>query len=86
MAKLSEYVLAAEAARILGVSVNTVRNWAKSGRLTVRRNPANNYRMFRSEDLEKFLAEAAKPVAVPNRRKKIKRPTRRSANNESSTR
>ncbi|MFW6061461.1 MAG: MerR family transcriptional regulator [Planctomycetota bacterium] len=64
MAKLSEYVLTAEAADILGVSVNTVRNWAASGRIPVRRNPANNYRMFRREDLERFLAEAAKPVPV----------------------
>ena len=85
MAKLNEYVLAAEAARILGVSVNTVRNWAESGRLTVRRNPANNYRMFRSEDLEKFLREAAKPVVVPDNRKKMQRLSRRSAKSEGST-
>ena len=64
MAKLSDYVLTAEAAQILGVSVNTVRNWAKDGRIPHHRNPANGYRLFRLRDLEAFLAEAAKPVVV----------------------
>jgi excisionase family DNA binding protein len=64
MAKLSDYVLAAEAARILGVSVNTVRNWARGGKIQHHRNPANGYRMFRRKDLQMFLAEAAKPVVV----------------------
>jgi excisionase family DNA binding protein len=68
MAKLNEYVLAAEAACILGVSVNTVRNWAREGKILHHRNPANGYRMFRRKDLEQFLAEAAKPVVLRNRK------------------
>ncbi|KKM20990.1 hypothetical protein LCGC14_1639930 [marine sediment metagenome] len=68
MAKLSEYVLAAEAARILGVSVNTVRNWATDGKIPHHRNPANGYRMFRHKDLALFLADAAKPIVVQNDR------------------
>jgi len=68
MAKLSEYVLAAEAARILGVSVNTVRIWARHGKIPHHRNPANGYRMFQRKDLETFLAEAAKPVVVQRNR------------------
>ncbi|MHC4084448.1 MAG: MerR family transcriptional regulator [Planctomycetota bacterium] len=62
MTRLSDYVLTAEAAQILGVSVNTVRNWARDGKIPHHRNPANGYRMFRRNDLEMFLAEAAKPV------------------------
>ena len=62
MAKLSEYVKVAEAARILGVSQNTLRSWAEAGKIPMHRNPANGYRLFRREDLERFLAETAKPV------------------------
>jgi len=61
MTKLNGYVKVAEAAEILGVSQNTVRAWAGSGKLPVHRNPANGYRLFRRVDLEKFLARVAKP-------------------------
>jgi hypothetical protein len=33
------------------------------------RNPANGYRMFRRDDLEAFLQEAAKPVPVEKPKK-----------------
>lgn len=55
MRKLSDYVLTAEAAEILGVSQNTVRTWARDGKLPVRRNPANGYRLFKRSELERFL-------------------------------
>jgi excisionase family DNA binding protein len=61
MAKLSEYVKVAEAAEILGVSQGTVRAWAQAGKIPMHRNPANGYRLFRREDLNKFLAQVAKP-------------------------
>jgi excisionase family DNA binding protein len=59
--KLSEYVKVAEAAEILGVSQGTVRTWAADGWIPVHRNPANGYRLFKREDLEKFLAKVARP-------------------------
>lgn len=59
MNKVNEYVLTAEAAQILGVSVNTVRKWARDGKLPVRRNPANEYRLFRRQDLDEFLHDIA---------------------------
>ncbi|MEQ9408739.1 MAG: helix-turn-helix domain-containing protein [Fuerstiella sp.] len=62
MEKLSEYVMTAEAAEILGVSQNTLRPWAEGGKIPVRRNPANGYRLFRRTELERFLRDAAKPV------------------------
>jgi len=55
MTKLSEYALTAEAAEILGVSQNTIRTWAKDGKIPVHRNPANGYRLFKRRDLEQFL-------------------------------
>ena len=59
---LREYLKVAEAAEFVGVSQNTLRKWADQGRITVRVNPANGYRMFRREDLQRFLRDAAKPV------------------------
>ena len=43
MQKVSEYVMTAEAAEILGVSQNTLRAWAKQGK-SGHVNPANGYR------------------------------------------
>jgi len=55
--KLTDYVLTAEAAEILGVSQNTLRAWAEAGKIPMYRNPANGYRLFRRADLEKFLCD-----------------------------
>ena len=63
MTKLSDYVLTAEAAEILGVSQNTVRTWAKDGKIPVHRNPANDYRLFKRKDLERFLDRIEKSAA-----------------------
>jgi len=62
MQKLNEYVKIAEAARILGVSPNTLRAWADDGKISAMINPGNGYRLFRRKDLETFLKKAAKPV------------------------
>lgn len=61
--KLSEYLKTAEAAEFLGVSQNTLRTWAKEGKIPVRINPANGYRLFRQKDLQAFLDSVAKPVS-----------------------
>lgn len=63
--KLSDYVKTAEAAEILGVSQNTLRTWAEAGKIPVRRNPINGYRLFRRNDLEKFLNDVATPPKKP---------------------
>ena len=62
MQKLNEYLKIAAAAQMLGVSQNTLRAWADDGRIPVMINPANGYRLFRQEDLEAFLNEAAQPA------------------------
>jgi excisionase family DNA binding protein len=64
MRKLTDYVLTAEAAEILGVSQNTLRASARDGKISMHRNPANGYRLFKREDLDTFLklvAKATKP-------------------------
>ena len=60
--KLNDYLMTAEAAEFLGVSQNTLRNWARQNKIAVRVNPVNNYRLFRRQDLQKFLDSVAKPV------------------------
>ncbi len=62
MPNLSDYLKTAEAAEFLGVSQNTLRTWAANGAISMHRNPANGYRLFRKSDLEKFLKATAKPV------------------------
>ncbi len=73
MANLKDYTLTAEAAQILGVSQNTLRAWASDGRIPVRRNPANGYRLFLRSDLQKFLRTAAQ---VHSRTPDLPRPSR----------
>jgi excisionase family DNA binding protein len=69
MTKLSDYVKIAEAARILGVSQNTLRSWAEARKIPVRRNPANGYRLFKRGDLENYLAKVeASRQRQPGRR------------------
>lgn len=60
--KLNEYVKTAAAAEILGVSQNTVRAWASQGRLPVRVNPANGYRLFKRRDLDSYLKSVEQSV------------------------
>ena len=69
MTRLDEYVKIAEAARIIGVSPNTLRAWAADGKIPLRVNPANGYRLFRRSDLESFLRRAARPVNRKHPRK-----------------
>ncbi len=61
MQKLTDYVKTAEAAEMLGVSQNTLRAWAKAGKIPLRRNPANGYRLFRRGDLDRFLKDLERP-------------------------
>lgn len=46
-----------EVAKIIGVTSLTVRNWDKKGRLLAYRNPFNNYRMYKVEDVENLLKQ-----------------------------
>ena len=66
MTKLTEYLQTAEAAEYLGVAQNTIRKWAARCELPVHRNPANGYRLFKREDLKKFLAKVARPQKSRN--------------------
>ena len=69
MTKLSDYALTAEAAEILGVSQNTVRTWAKDGKIPVHRNPANGYPLFKRSDLQRFLKQVERSAKKPRKTK-----------------
>ncbi len=43
------------AAKFLGVTPNTLRNWEKDKKISVYRNPQNAYRLYKKEDLEQLL-------------------------------
>jgi len=46
-----------QAANVLGVSPGTLRNWDKSGRLPVQRDPGNGYRRYVLEDVLALMRE-----------------------------
>lgn len=58
--KLDEYFTVGEAAKYLGVSSATLRNWDKAGKLTAHRHPINNYRLYKKKELEILLGKVVK--------------------------
>lgn len=57
-----------EAAEFLGVTPLTLRNWDKSGKLSATRHPMSNYRIYKTEDLEKLMKDI-EAGAVPTKAK-----------------
>lgn len=49
------YLSIKQAAEIIGVSRLTLRNWDNAGKLKAFRNPINNYRYYRVDQIEAFL-------------------------------
>ena len=52
-----KYINIKDAAKILGVSTLTLRNWDNSGKFPAGRHPISNYRVYKVEDLEAILIE-----------------------------
>ncbi|MBI2507156.1 MAG: MerR family DNA-binding transcriptional regulator [Candidatus Niyogibacteria bacterium] len=52
---MGRYMTIKEAAKFLGVSALTLRNWDKKGQLVAIRHPVNNYRLYTFSEIEKFL-------------------------------
>lgn len=52
-----DFVKISEAAAVLRVTEQTLRNWDKSGRLRAYRHPVNGYRLYRVAELEAVLQE-----------------------------
>jgi excisionase family DNA binding protein len=69
MQRLDVYLTINEAAEFLGVSANTLRNWGRSQKVPMHRNPINGYRLFKRTDLESLLEQIARPEARKTTRK-----------------
>lgn len=63
-----KYYTIKKAAKILGVTPLTLRNWDKRGKLKAYRHPINNYRVYKPQQLELFLR-----ITEASREKKRKR-------------
>ncbi len=50
-----KYLTIKEVAKVLGITTLTLRNWDKAGKLKAYRNPINNYRVYKPEEIELFL-------------------------------
>lgn len=58
-----DYIQISEAARILGVTEQTLRNWDQRGKLSPQRHPINGYRMYRVSQIHSLLrANQSAPV------------------------
>jgi len=50
-----KYLTIKEVSRMLGVTPLTLRNWDKKKKLKAYRNPINNYRVYKPEEIQLFL-------------------------------
>lgn len=57
MGTVRDFVRIKEAAELLGVHQNTLRNWGRGGKIAEYRHPINGYRLYRRSDLEALQAE-----------------------------
>ena len=51
---MKDFYSVSEVADMLGTSKETLRRWDKSGKLSPQRHPINNYRVYKSHDLNQF--------------------------------
>ncbi|OHA00372.1 MAG: hypothetical protein A3C07_03470 [Candidatus Sungbacteria bacterium RIFCSPHIGHO2_02_FULL_47_11] len=64
-----KYLSIKDAAKILGVVPLTLRNWDKRGVLTAYRNPINNYRVYRFDQIDLVLRKIENSKNKKNGRK-----------------
>lgn len=68
MQKLREYLRISDAAKYLGVSPNTLRNWQNAGKVEAVRHPVSGYRLFKRKDLDALLKQVEKLAGEPSKR------------------
>lgn len=74
MRYLDNYLTIKQAATVLGVTPNTLRNWGADGKIPEYRHPVNNYRLYKRHDLEKVMRDVERSLRVKPRRTTRKRP------------
>ncbi|MBM4092013.1 MAG: helix-turn-helix domain-containing protein [Planctomycetes bacterium] len=75
MVKPEEFVTIIEAAQILGVSSNALRNWHRDGKMIVYRNPISGHRLFKRKDLAELSRQTKESGQHPTGWKRPKRRT-----------
>jgi MerR family transcriptional regulator, copper efflux regulator len=72
----NRFLKVSEAAKLLGVAPNTLRNWSESGKVQEYRHPLNNYRLYKKSELDELSECLCQPKRVQTKRvnKKIIRP------------
>ena len=75
----SKFINIKAAAKMLGVSPLTLRNWDKQKKLIAFRHPFNNYRVYKVVDIEQFLDK----IENTNKPKRLKIEILGDENNES---
>jgi len=66
------FVTVKQASTILDVAPNTVRAWGATGKITEYRHPANNYRLYKRDELERLLMQASEPIVPAGLKNKAK--------------
>ncbi len=59
MRTLSNYLTVSAAAKFLGVTATTLRNWDRTGKLKPARHPVNGYRLYCEEELKSILRQVS---------------------------
>lgn len=72
MMERNGFVTVKQASTILDVAPNTVRAWGAAGKITEYRHPANNYRLYKRDELMRMLAEASQPIMLADLKRKAK--------------
>lgn len=82
---MNKFITIKDAAAILGVSKLTLRNWDKSGKLKALRHPFNNYRVYKTEDIEKVVEMIeTSPRVIAEKKSAIRKLTVQHLENEDS--
>ncbi len=71
-----EYMGIKDASIKLGVTKLTLRNWDRAGKLTAKRHPINNYRVYLKEDIDEIIRKiesGEKPIKY-YRKSKVEEP------------
>jgi MerR family transcriptional regulator, copper efflux regulator len=56
-----KYLNIQQAARLIGVTELTLRNWDKAGKFVANRHPINNYRVYALDQIEALMQKLGKP-------------------------
>jgi excisionase family DNA binding protein len=57
----TDFLTIKDAAALLGVSPNTLRNWGSAGKIDEYRHAVNNYRLYRLTDLQRMQRRLRTP-------------------------